>query len=116
MPTEKDVIDKYNSKLVDILATDLTTSFSKFIENSFVSRDVCADIRGMYGVGEREKAARLLDKAVLNLKTMTDKQAWFFDFSFVVWTMSKDLGNEMRLIYQSGNDCCTFFSINNVIV
>ena len=102
VPTEMDVIDKCNSELIDTLANDLTTFFSKCVENKFVSREICADIRSMYGVGEREKAARLLDKVVVTLKTTKDKQAWFHDFVEVVWATSKDLANHMKLTYLAG--------------
>ena len=98
-----DVIDKCNSKLVDALAIDLTTSFNKCIENNFVSREMCAEIRSMNGVGEREKAARLLDKAVVHLKMAKDKKAMFHTFiESVVCATSEELATQMQLAYMSG--------------
>ena len=64
------------------------------------------DIRGMYGVGDREKASRLLDKVLINLRISSNKPKWFREFVsiFSLEATYKELADTLMEAYQSGTE------------
>ena len=107
--TEIDIICEHNSLIVDTISCDLDHFSSNFVEKRFVTRDVTRDIRGMYGVGEREKASRLLDKVLSNLKISSNKPKWFREFVsvFSVETTYRELADTLMKAYPSGTGTTT---------
>ena len=65
---------------MDTISSDLGHFSRKFVEKGFITREMNSDIRGMYGVGVREKASRLLDSALNSLKISKEKSKWFHEF------------------------------------
>jgi hypothetical protein len=102
--TELAVIREHNSLIVDTISCDLDYFSIKFVEKRFVARDVTSDIQGMYGVGGREKANRLLDKALSNLKISSDKPKWFREFVsiFSVEATYEELADTLMKAYKPG--------------
>ena len=94
---ESFAIREHNSLIVDTISTDLNYFSQKFVEKGFITRDTNSDIRGMYGVGEREKASRLLDSALNSLKISKEKSKWFHEFLsiFSVKPAYRDLAERM---------------------
>ena len=76
-----------------------------FIENGFITRQVSSDTLGMYGVGESEKAEKLLNKVMANLTITRDRKKWFEDFVtiFSVEATYKPLAERMMQTYQPGS-------------
>ena len=98
-------MDQYNVSLTDTISNDLVYFSGNFIEKGFITRKVSSDIPGMYGVGDSEKAKKLLDKVVANLNITQDKKKWFRDFVaiFSVEATYKPLADRMMQTYRSGS-------------
>ena len=68
------VIEKHKCSLVSTISLDLTYFSDKFVENGFMTSTVVKRALTPHGVGDDEKAQRLLDSVVMNMGIVKDKQ------------------------------------------
>ena len=105
--TEIDVINQHNGLIENTISVDLNYFSGKFVEKGFITRDVSGDIAGMYGVGSREKARRLLQAAIGSLKLVPDRQkcVWFHGFVAIFSSEApyRNLADTLLRAYQPGN-------------
>ena len=95
------MIQIHMQDLSETIANDLSYFCNKFVEIGFVRRTVPSEIRGMYGVGNREKAERVIDGLLANLRLTVDKAKWFEDFLlvFTVQPAYAPLAKKMKTAY-----------------
>lgn len=99
--SERSVIDRHTTDLVDTIGSDLVYFSSQFVENAFITSQASSDVLSSHGTGHREKANCLLNKVVANSK---NKENWLTTFIAIFSSQAayKELADRMMESYQQG--------------
>ena len=72
-----DVVNQHSDILTETISGDLTFFINKFIELGFVTRTATANVLSQHGVGDGEKAGKLLDLLNACYNRTHNKKNWF---------------------------------------
>ena len=75
-----DVINQHSEILTETISGDLTFFINKFIELGFVTRTATANVLSQHGVGDGEKAGKLLSLLTAHYNRTRNKEKWFDKF------------------------------------
>lgn len=95
------------TKLRETVGSNVPYFASVFFEKGFISREAKNEIPSIHGVGGRGKADKLLEEVCSHLKSATDKESRFHEFTaiFSVESAYQDLVQSLKASY-SGKIIC----------